>query len=111
MILSSHSPGRPAAEPSASLGRVVGQQLARDNVVHRNVQPGAERLTVSDHLFIAAQRVFESCVLSLDQECELVLVRGIQQVGWWRRPRTGGRPRLRGLTAPIVPASRRRVTR
>jgi len=24
--------------------------------------------------------------------------------GWRRRPRPGGRPRLRGLTAPIVPA-------
>ncbi len=59
-------------------GRVIGQQLARDNLVHRDVQPRAERLTVDDHLFIAAERVFEFCVLRLDQEREFVLVCRIQ---------------------------------
>ncbi len=59
-------------------GRVIGQQLARDNLVHRDVQPWAERLTTGDHLFIAAQRVFEFGVPRLDQEREFVLVRRIQ---------------------------------
>jgi hypothetical protein len=47
-------------------GRVVGQQLAGDNLMQRDVQPGTERLTAYDHLFIVAERVFEFGMLRLD---------------------------------------------
>jgi hypothetical protein len=60
------------------LGRVVGQQLGRGNLVHGDVQPGAERLTAGDHLLIAAQRLFEFGVLRLDQEREFALLQGVQ---------------------------------
>jgi hypothetical protein len=43
------------------LGRVIGQQLVRDNLVHRDVQPRAERLTVDGHLFIAAGGLRNLC--------------------------------------------------
>lgn len=38
-----------------SLRRVAGQKLIRDDLVHRDVQPGAERLAADDHLVITAE--------------------------------------------------------
>jgi len=61
------------------LGWVVSQQLIRDDLVHRDVQPRAERLAVGSHLLIALKRIFEFCVLRLEQEGEFVLVVRIQQ--------------------------------
>ena len=61
------------------LGRVAGQQLVRDDLVHRYVQPRAERLTAGDYLFVAPERISELCVLRLDQERQFVLVVRIQQ--------------------------------
>jgi hypothetical protein len=49
-------------------GRLIGQQLVRDNLTHRDMQPGAGRLAVDGHLFIAAERVAEFRVLRPDQE-------------------------------------------
>jgi hypothetical protein len=71
-------PGQPPSRLPCP-GRVIGQQLVGDDLVHRGVQPRAERLTVGDHLFTAAECVFG--VLRLDQERQFVLVGGIQKVG------------------------------
>jgi hypothetical protein len=60
-------------------GRVIGQQLVRDGLGHRYVQPRAERLAVDGHVLVAVERVFEFCVLRLDEEREFVLVVRIQQ--------------------------------
>ena len=53
--------------------------LARDNLMRRDVQARAERLTVDDHLFIAVERVFEFRVLRLDPNAIEAVVREIPE--------------------------------
>jgi hypothetical protein len=61
------------------LGRLTGQQLAGDDLMQRDVQPRAERLTAGDHLLVGAEGVFEFGMQGLDQEGAFVLVGGVQQ--------------------------------
>ena len=62
-----------------SLRRVADQKLIRDDLVHRDVQPGAERLAADDHLVITAERMSQFGVYRLNREGELGLVREAQQ--------------------------------
>lgn len=62
-----------------SLRRVAGQKLIRDDLVHQDVQPGAERLAADHHLVITAERMGQFGVYRLNREGELGLVREAQQ--------------------------------
>ena len=73
------------AEPGESLdrlprlGRVVGQQLVRDHLMERDVQPGVHRLAVGTRpLLVALERLLHLQVLRFEQERALVLVVRIQ---------------------------------
>ena len=72
-----------ARKHSSSRGAIdvrkkAAADLSRMNLMHRYVKPRAERLPLGEHLFVAAERVFEIRMLRLDQEREFALVRPIQ---------------------------------
>src|SRR5260370_22403696 len=62
------------------LGWIIGEELVRNDLVHRYVQSWAERLAVDGHLVTALERVCEFAVERLDQQHAIVLAIWVYQL-------------------------------